>query len=167
LKRKELNHMSETATQEAVDRAATIRKELDEIESAKEELDEGSSLHEMLQKQEAKLVRELGNLNKQERQDLEAKITSGHNGNGLKYKVVLQTEYEKAQQGKVSDERAAALMSAAEGAGVLLEPGEIVVIKKGGGVDPSVSESLTKQFKASSSWHLAAPCPQGVALGET
>lgn len=125
--------------------ADELRTQLAELEETKKTVG-SSGTSTLLQKLQSDLQKRLGVLTKKERGDLEAKIRSAHEDLGFKVKIVTEEEMNKAQDRRVSDERAATLMEGAESLGVTLDPEEIVVIKNGGGVDIKVSTELTKEF---------------------
>jgi len=126
-----------------------IRTQLSQIEEflKMEDLDEINA--EFLRKRQSSLTRKLNSSNKAERTAVEeaAKESLGDEAEGLKIKVVPSEDYEEALTAKSSDERAQKLMDAAEDLDITLEPGEIIVIKKGSAVRQELSEQLTKKFK--------------------
>ena len=148
-------HLSNTTVAEKQEKAtpitdltaAQITQELGDLKKTQESV-EVEALAHVFEERRAKLLRQLKRLTSADRNALQEKISKEHGEKGLNYKVVTDEEYEKALTGKVSDPRAEALMKGAPDMDVKLEEGEIVVIKKGSGVDGSVSDTLSKQFKS-------------------
>jgi len=133
--------MAETATVTPED----LRGQLAEIRGMIEKASVPATVTS-LQGMEGKLLKQLNSFTKEERKTLETAITEQHSDTGLKYKVVSNEDYEKALEGKVTDPRAAAIMENLPDE-VNLEQGEVVMIKKGSGVDKNASETLSEAFK--------------------
>lgn len=134
-----------TAQTEEYKDVSQLRAAIEEINSVRGTVGTESNL-KLLDSQKAKLQRQLVAKNKAARDELQGIIENENADSGLKFRIVTRDDFESALQGRVTDERASALMEGAESLGVTLEPGEIVTIKKGSGVDTAMSETLTDKF---------------------